>query len=185
MKRDRLLFSPWVMMAAGLLLGFFLAVALGAGLLLTMSGEPRHFDGPPTSDDYAIEAVVEEAYINRIFVDTAGGTSDLYALTAGHLDLKPGGVGEFRVRIEIGPLKPVVNGRVGFRPTQNGNSIEVVLLDVRIGRLQLVSLLPDGILKGANADIERLMVDKIGAHGLKVTGLRTDDTTLRLQFGRE
>ena len=185
MKRGSLFSSPWVMVAVGVLFGLFLGVALGAVLLLTMSGEPRAFDAPPNADDYAIEVVVEEAYINRILVDTAGGTSDFYSLTAGHLELKPGGVGDFRVRIEIGPLKPVVKGQVGFRPTQTGSSIEVVLLDLRMGRLQLVRLVPEGLLNGANADIEQLMGEKIGAHGLRVTGLRTDDATLRLQFGRE
>jgi hypothetical protein len=185
MKSRRLLLSPLVMVAAGLLLGLCLGVGLGAGLLLMVSGEPRAFDAPPVAADYAIEAVVEEAYINRIMVDSASGMSDVYALTAGELDLRPGGVGDFRVRIEIGPLRPVVLGRVGFRPSANGNSIEVVLLDVRVGQLQLVRLLPEGILKGANADIERLLMDRIGAHGLKVIGLHTDEATLRLQFGRE
>jgi hypothetical protein len=185
MKRDSLFFNPWVMIAAGLCFGLFFGVALGAGFLLMVSGEPKAFDAPPTAADYDIEAVVEEAYINRILVDSAGGMSDLYSITAGRLDLRPGGVGDFRVRIEIGPLRPIVRGRVGFRPTSRGNSIEVVLLDVQVGRLHLASLLPQSLLNGANADIERLLVDRIGAHGLKIIGLRTDEATLRLQFGRE
>ena len=158
MKLRGILCNPLVMMIAGLVFGCFLGLALGAGGLLIVSGETRAFEAPPIAADYAIEAIVEEVYINRIMVDSANDMSGLVSLAAGRLDLKPGSTGDFRVQLEIGPLRPVVLGRVGLRPTANGNSIEDVLLDVQLCRLQVASALPRGNLDGTNAEIERLVV---------------------------
>jgi hypothetical protein len=185
MKRRSLLHNPLVMIVIGTLLGLFLGIGWGAGLLLVVSGEPKPFDSPQGAAEFDIEAVVEETYINRIMIDSANDMGGPYSLEAGQLDLKAGGIGDFTVKVKIGPLSPVVRGRVGFQPNESGSSIEVVLLDVQVGELQLASVLPNGLMDGANRDIERLMVDKIGAHGLKVIGLQTDENQLRLQFGRE
>jgi hypothetical protein len=184
MKRG-MMFSPLVIALAGLLFGCVLGAGLAAGLLLIVSGEPRAFTPPPVVTEYAIEAAVEEAYINRILVESANDMSSYVSLAAGRIDLKPGSIGDFRVQLEAGPLRPVVEGRVGFQPTRNGSSIEVVLLDVRIGRLQLASVLPSGLLDATNRDIERLIVGRIGAHGLKIMSVGSDEDTLRLQFGPE
>lgn len=185
MKGRGLLSNPLVMAVIGLGVGAFLGLGLGAGLLLAVSGEAKSFETPPVAERYDIQAVVEETYINRILVENASGMTGGFTITAGELDLKPGGVGDFKVQVEVGPMSPVVQGRVGFRPNDDGSSLEVVLLSVEFGELQLASLLPGSLLDGANVDIQRLIVDKIGAYGLKVIGLESDETTLKLQFGRE
>lgn len=185
MKRNGGHVSTLATVLLGLVFGLVLGAGLGAGLLRMISGEPRAFETPPVATEYAIEAVVEEAYINRILVDSANSMSGYALLANGHIDLVADGIGNYRVELQLGPLRPVVEGRVGFRPTHDGDSIELVLLDARMGRLQLVSVLPSAILDRANASIDQLIVDRLGAHGLKVIGLQSGEDTLRLQFGRQ
>lgn len=183
----RIVRNPLVMAVLGLLVGFFGGLAIGAALLLLLDAGPAEMPASaagtaPTAD---IEAVVDEAYINRIMVESANDMSGPVSLAAGRMDLRAGGVADFAVALEIGPLSPVFEGVVGFRATDDGSSIEVLLLDVQFGRLRLNRLVPKGVLNDINADIKRMLVDKIGSQGLSVLEVRTDDDTLRLYLGRE
>ncbi|MGC9347864.1 MAG: hypothetical protein ACP5JG_06985 [Anaerolineae bacterium] len=175
--------NPLVMVAAGVLMGLCLGLILGTGVLLILDADPDRL-APPSISDYDIQAIVEEDYINRIMVESANEMSGPVSLTAGEMDIKPGAVADFDVELEIGPLHPVFEGTVGFRATDDGSSIEVLLLDAQVGRLRLNRLVPDGALDSINEDIKRLLVDKIGSKGLSVLYVESDDTTLRLGFGR-
>ncbi|MGC9467549.1 MAG: hypothetical protein ACP5HS_03070 [Anaerolineae bacterium] len=180
-----LLRNRWFVALVGAVLGFFVGVALAAGVLLLLHGDPESLPGTSPAAVYDIQAVVEERYINRIMVQSANEMAGPVSLSAGKMDIRPGGVADFVVRIDVGPLQPVFEGRVGFRATEDGSSIEVVLLDARFGRLQLNRLVPDGVLDDINADIKRLLVDKIGSQGLYVLDVQSDETTLILHLGRE
>ena len=180
-----LLRNPLVMALVGLLVGLFGGVAGGAGLLLLLDVAPAQLPASPTTAVYDIEAVVEETYINRVMVESANQMAGPVSFSEGHMDLRSGAQADFAVALQLGPLSPVVEGTVGFRATDDGASIEVVLLDARVGRLRLTWLVPGGVLDDVNADIKRLLVDKIGSQGLRVLEVRSDDTTLRLYLGRE
>ena len=180
-----LLRNPLVIVLAGCLLGLFCGGSAGAVMLLSLDSEPAELTPAVPSTTYDIEAVVEEDYINRIMVESANEMSGPVSLMAGHMDLRPGALADFAVKLKVGPLQPVFEGTVGFRATDDGSSIEVLLLDVQMGRLRLNKLVPKGALDSINADIKRLLVDKIGSQGLQVLDVQTDDQTLRLHFARD
>jgi hypothetical protein len=175
--------NPGVMVVIGIVGGLFAGLLLGTGLLMILDSEPDSFSQSPGSE-YDILAIVEEDYINRIMVESANEMSGPVSLTAGHMDIKPGAVADFAAELEVGPLHPVFEGRVGFRATDDGSSIEVLILDAQLGRLSLNRLIPAGALDSINEDIKRLLVDKIGSQGLSVLYVESDETTLRLGFGR-
>jgi len=177
--------NPWLMALVGILVGVFGGVAVGAGLLLLLDVTPSSLPSSPAAAAYDIEAVVEEDYINRVMVESANEMAGPVSFTEGEMDLRAGAMADFAVALQLGPLSPVVEGSVGFRATDDGSSVEVVLLDAGIGRLRLTRLIPSGALDDVNADIKRLLVDKIGSQGLRVLDVRSDDTTLRLYLGRE
>jgi hypothetical protein len=180
-----LLRNPLVIVLAGCFLGLICGVSVGAGVLLSLDSDPAQLApvSPPATFD--IEAVVEEDYINRIMVESANEMTGPVSLASGHMDLRPGAVADFAVKLKVGPLEPVVEGTVGFRATDDGSSIEVLLLDASMGRLRLNKLVPKGALDDVNADIKRLLVDKIGSQGLLVLDVQSDDETLRLHLGRD
>jgi hypothetical protein len=179
------------MAVLGVLVGFFGGLSIGAALLLLLGAGSAPATTVPTASAVGtaatadIEAVVDEVYINRIMVESANDMSGPVSLAAGKMDLRDGGVADFAVALKVGPLNPVFEGVVGFRATDDGSSIEVLLLDVQLGRLRLKRLVPKGVLADINADIKRMLVDKIGSQGLSVLEVRTDDSTLRLFLGRE
>jgi hypothetical protein len=177
--------NPLVMALVGLLVGLFGGVAIGAGLLLLLDVAPARAPSTPATIPYDIEAIVEEDYINRIMVEAANEMAGPVSFTEGHLDLRPGAVADFAVALELGPLAPVVEGTVGFRATDDGTSLQVLLLDAKMGYLRLTRLIPGGALDDVNADIKRLLIDKLGSQGLRVLDARSDDTTLRIFLGRE
>ncbi len=180
----KLVRNPLAMVLVGAALGILGGVVLGGVLLLLLNVGPTELAAAPVATSYDIEAVVEEDYINRIMVENANSMTGPVTLVAGHLDLRPGAVADFVVQIKLGPLQPVVDGTVGFVATDDGSSIEVQLLDVKMGRLRLNRLVPSGALDDVNADIKRLLIDRIGSQGLIVLDVQSDDTSLRLHFGR-
>jgi hypothetical protein len=177
--------NPLAMILVGLLVGLFGGVAVGAGLLLLLDVAPARLPASPAATGYDIEAVVEEDYINRIMVSSANEMGGPVAFAAGHMDLRPGSIADFAVELAIGPLAPVVEGTVGFRATDDGAGIEVLLLDAKMGYLRLTRLVPARVLDDVNADLKRLLVDKLGSQGLRVLEVQSDDTSLRLLLGRE
>ncbi len=173
-----------VLTAVGALVGFLLGLVVSIALLLVFRGGALELAEASQPAVYDIEAVVEEDYINRIMVTSANEMSGPVSLTAGRMDLRPGGVADFIAKLKLGPLQPAVEGQVGFRATEDHSSIEVLLLDARLGRLQLNKLVPDTALDPINADIKRLLIDKVGSQGLFVLHVGSDETTLRLYLGR-
>jgi hypothetical protein len=176
--------NPLVMAFLGLLFGLFGGVAAGAGLLLLLDVAPARPPASPAAAGYDIAAIVEEDYINRVMVESANEIVGPISFAGGHMDLRPGALADFAVALQVGPLEPVMEGTVGFRVTDDGAGIEVVLLDAKVGRLRLTRLIPAGVLDDVNANIKRLIIDKVGSQGLRVVGVSSDDTTLRLLMGR-
>ena len=176
---------PWLMALFGLVVGGFSGAAAGAFALLLLDAAPAQLPATRPAEVYDIEVVVEEAYIRRVMVQTADEMVGAISLAGGTIDLRAGGVADFAVEIRVGPLTPVIEGSVGFRATDDGTSVEVLLLDAVMGHLRLTGLIPGSVLDGVNADIRQLLADRFGAQGLRVLEVRSDDTTLRLYLGRE
>jgi len=181
----RIIRNPFAMALVGILLGLLGGVVLGALVLLLLNSKPAELRPAPSPPTFDVEAVAEEDYINWIMVKSANDMGGPVSLAAGKMDLRPGAVADFAVVPEFGPLKPVVEGTVCFVPSEDGSSIEVRLLDVNLGRLHLNRLVPRGALDGINADIKRLIVDKVGSQGLSVLAVGSDDNTLWIRLGRK
>ncbi|MGC9520280.1 MAG: hypothetical protein ACP5HG_00175 [Anaerolineae bacterium] len=180
------LLHKWFILASvGALLGLLAGLVVGIGLLFVFGGGASELAVASQPAAYDIEAVVEEDYVNRIMVVSANEMTGSVSLMAGRMDLRPGGVADFIVKVRLGPLRPTLEGRVGFRATEDHTSIEVLLLDARLGRLQLNKFVPESALDPINADIKRLLVDKVGSQGLLVLHVESDETTLRLYLGRD
>jgi len=174
----RLLWLWWVC-------SWFWMPALGVLVLLLLNSKPAEMRPASSLSTFDVEAVVEEDYINWIMVKSANEMGGPVSLAAGNMDLRPGAVADFAVVPELGSIKLVVEGAVGFVPNDDGSSIEVVLLDVNLGRLNLSRLVPREALDGINADIKRLIVDKVGAQGLSVLAVGSDDNALWIHLGRK
>ncbi len=173
-----------LVLAVGALAGLFVGGGMGAAVWLLLTGEPEPMGEVQASPGFDIEATITENYINRIMVASANEMAGPVSLIEGHMDLHPGSRADFMVRLQAGPLEPIVEGTVGFRVTADRASIEVVLLDAWLGRLRLNRVVPAGALDGINADIKQLLVDKVGSQGLGVLGVVSDEDTLRVHLGR-
>jgi len=181
----RIIRNPFAMALVGILLGLFGGVVLGVLVLLLLNSKPAEMRPASSLSTFDVEAVVEEDYINWIMVKSANEMGGPVSLAAGNMDLRPGAVADFAVVPELGSIKLVVEGAVGFVPNDDGSIIEVVLLDVNLGRLNLIRLVPREALDGINADIKRLIVDKVGAQGLSVLAVGSDDNALWIHLGRK
>ncbi|MFP4344551.1 MAG: hypothetical protein ACLFU8_07655 [Anaerolineales bacterium] len=175
----RFLTHPLFFALAGGLAGILAGLLLGILGLTLLDTEAKTMESTTLPTTYDIEVVVEEDYINRIMVESAGEIAGGVQLVAGHLDLLPGGTADFQARLRRGPFEPVVEGTLGFRASSTG-SIEVVLLEAQMGRLPLTGLVPKGALDNVNADIEGQIVERVRSADMDLVGVSTDETSLRL-----
>lgn len=156
-----------------------LTLCLAIGVLLFLpedeSATSGAGSGPPAT--YDVEAVIEEDYVNRTFLESTASLPQPVPLRAGHLDIRPGALADFAVQAEIGPLRPVFQGTVRFRATDAGE-LRVTLEEVRVGSLPVTSFVPDHVLDDVNEDVNRQLRERAGAAEMQLTGVTSDDTTL-------
>ncbi len=178
MKR-KVLRSPLWFALAGSLAGLFAGLTLGV-LLLALLDAPAITMAPSQPPErYDVHVSVEEHYINRIMVEGSGDVTRGVRLVAGHLDLRTGELVDFQTQIKLGPLEPVVVGTLGFRVSAS-HSLEIVLLEAKMGRLNLTRLVPQQALEGVNRDIERQILDRVGSTGMQLFHVSTEDDALHL-----
>lgn len=163
----------------GGIVGMLLTLCVGIAMVALSPAQDAPPEGPPAPASYDVEAVIEEDYINRTFLEAAATMPQPVPLTEGNLDLRPGGRGDFAVRAEVGPLRPVIRGTVLFRATADGD-LQVILHAVRVGRLPVTGLVPEGVLEDVNEDVNRQLEERAGGAGLRLVGVTSDDTTLRI-----
>jgi hypothetical protein len=161
----------------GALLGMLFACLLSAAALALLGG-PRRIAPSAPPPDYAIEAVVEEDYVNRTMLDSASWLPLPFPLMAGHLDIHTGAVGDFAVKMQIGPMQPVFRGSTALRVTDAGR-LEAVLVQAKAGLLPVTGFVPAGLLDDINAAINEQLKERIGDTGVKLVGVTSDETTLR------
>lgn len=173
--------NDWLLgLLIGALAGLLFGCCLGGGML-ALSGSSKARTAAPAEPpaSYDIEVVVEEDYINRIMVTSGSGTASPVPLTAGHLDLRPGGQADFQVQIEVGPLRPVFDGTVEFVVSDAGQ-LEVKLSSVRAGYLPVTAFVPASQTRAINQSIGQMLAERAGPFGLRFAGVTSDETTLRL-----
>jgi len=156
-----------------------LTLCLTIGVLLFLPDDESTTGGgaesPPAT--YDVEAIIEEDYVNRTFLESTAGLPQPVPLRAGHLDIRPGALADFAVQAEIGPLRPVFQGTVRFRATEAGE-LRVTLEAVRVGSLPVTSFVPAHMLDDVNEDVNRQLRERAGAAEMQLTGVTSDDTTL-------
>jgi len=157
--------------------GLLLALCLGIGLLALNQDDGAPPEAPSAPTAYDVEAVIEEDYLNRTFMESTATMPQPVPLTAGHLDIRPGGLADFGVQAEVGPLKPVFRGTVSFRATEEGE-LRITLDRVAVGRLPVTGFVPAGTLDDVNEDANRQLEERAGSTGLRLVGVTSDDTTL-------
>jgi hypothetical protein len=163
----------------GGILGLLLTVCLGiGGLLLLEDGGTATVPPAAPPPTYDIEAVIEEDYVNRTMLETTGDIPTPFPVLAGHMDVQPGGFGDFVVQVQIGPLRPIVRGTVALRATEAGQ-LQVTLTQVQMGALPVTSLVPAGTLDPVNESINRQLTERTGAADVRLIGVASDETTLR------
>ncbi len=175
----RLFTHPLFFALAGGLAGILTGLLLGTLALTLFDDEANSMEADALPTMHDVEVVVEEAYINRIMVESAGEMGGGVPLVAGHLDLLPGGRANFEAQLRWGPFEPVVEGTLGFR-TSSAGSIEVVLLAAQLGRLPLTGLVPKGALDDVNADIEGQIVERVRSADMELVAVNTGETSLHL-----
>lgn len=183
---DRLLHTGWAIALLGLGLGVTCAISTVIVTYLVLDTAPDPMPIPAQDGDQAwdLMVIIEESYLNRQLVEGAQNAPGALTIQDGRLDLRPGSMADAQIELQVGPLTPLVTGTVGFQVNEAGNSIELLLLDARLGYLCLNRIIPDHALDPVNKEIAELVANELGAHRLRVHHVDTDATTLRLYFGR-
>ena len=163
--------------------GMLFSCCLGVAVLALLGGSPEvAMVQPPT--EYDIEAIVEEDYINRTMLDNADSIPMPLSMVAGHLDIHPGGLGDFTVQMELGPLRPVFEGTVTLRATEEG-WLEVEVVEVRAGYLTVTPFVPSGLTAEVNQAVNQMFAKRTAGTGVRLVGIASDDTTLRFYLVSE
>ena len=158
-------------------LGLLLTLCLGIGLLAVSPGAGGPPEAPTAPAAYDVEAVIEEAYMNRTFIESSATMPQPVPLIAGNLDVRPGGLADFAVQAEVGPLRPIFRGTVSFRATEAGD-LRIELERVEVGRLPVTGFVPKDTLDDVNVDANRQLEERAGSTGLRLVGVTSDETTL-------
>lgn len=172
----------WEPVLVGLLggvLGILFSCCLGIAALSLMDTSPEVTPAPSPPVQYDIEAIVEERYINRALTEGAAGSQIPDYVATGHVNVRPDGLMDFAVKLAVGPLRPVVRGTAALRVTKGGE-LEVTLKELEVGRLSLVALVPDRLLATMNDEVNRQLVERTTDMGVRLVGIASDETTLRL-----
>lgn len=172
-KSDRVLGS-----LLGGVVGMLYSCCLGVVALAVLESPTTVTPTPPPSV-YEIEAIAEEDYINRVMLESAAEFGSPVPLVASHLDVRPGGQADVAAQIELGPLRPVFRTTIALRATAEGG-LEVVLVEARVGRLPVTALVPADLLVTMNQAVNQQLDERMGAAGLQLVGVTSDETTLHL-----
>ena len=160
--------------------GILLVCCLGVALVMSLSGSAPEA-APPTTlppTAYDIEAVIEEDYINRSMEANTSGLPSPVPVIAAHLDVRPGGRGDFVAKVKLGPFAPTIRGTAVMRSTAEGQ-LAVSLERVRLGYVPITMLIPLGPIDEMNLAINQMMAERMGAMQARVVGVGGDETTLR------
>ena len=165
-----------LLLLGGVLLGLLTGIA-GGWLLFRVLETTATVEPLPSLPDYDIEVIIEETYINRVMLESGS------ALAAGNVDVQPGGAATFAVQLAAGPFKPVVRGDVAFR-SDGAGGMAVQLLQVKMGRLSLLRLVPRSVMDSMNDLVNSELVGRVGSKGLEVVAVASDETSLRLYLAQ-
>jgi hypothetical protein len=162
----------------GALVGMFFTCCSGTAVLLLLGTTPAATPIPPPPA-YDVEAIVEEAYINRSMFDSPVQIPSPLPLVAGHVDILPGGQVHFVSQMEAGPFRPVFEGTIRLQPSAAGG-LELEFLSVRVGYLPVTPLIPPRQVTEINEAINQMLEERASAVDLQVVGVTSDETTLHI-----
>jgi hypothetical protein len=161
----------------GGIVGMLLSCCLGIGVLMLSGAPPEAATALPPPSAYDIEAIIEEDYINRTFLESAASIPQPLPLIAGHFDLHPAGRADFAVQADGGPVKPVFRGVVTLRVTESG-AIDVDLVQVRAGPIPLTMFVPSDLLDAIDQDVNRQVAERTSVADVRLVGVTSDETKL-------
>jgi len=161
----------------GGIVGVLVSFCLGISVLTLSGASPQAPAASTPPQDYDIEAIIEEDYINRTFLESAAKIPQPLPLVDGHLDVRPGGLADFGVKTDAGFVRPVFRGVIALRATETGG-LDVELLQVRAGPIPLTAFVPSDLLDAIDEDVNRQLIERTGAADVRLIGVTSDETTL-------
>jgi hypothetical protein len=161
----------------GSIVGMLFSCCAVMGLLMVSGAPPKATTAPPPPSAYDIEAIIEEDYVNRTFLESASSIPQPLPLIAGELDIHPGGQADFAVRADAGPVQPVFRGTIALRATESGG-LDVALVQVRAGHIPLTVFVPGDLLDAIDQDVNRQLEERTGATDVQLIGVTSDETSL-------
>jgi hypothetical protein len=170
--------DQWLGCLIGGAAGILLVCSLGIGSL-TVLRRPAAVTAPAIPSGYDIEVIVEEYYINRSMEESTSDLPSPVPILAAHLDVRPGGQGEFAAKVRIGSFEPTIRGTAVLRATEDGR-LKVTLSNVRLGYLPVTAFIPAGALNEMNVAINQMMAERMGAMPVSVAGVGGDETSLHI-----
>jgi hypothetical protein len=153
-----------------------LSCCLGISVLM-LPGAPLEVATAPPPSAYDVEAIIEEDYVNRTFLESAASIPQPLPLVAGHLDIHPGGQADFAVQADAGPVQPVFRGIIALRATETGG-LDVTLVQVRVGQIPVTMFVPENLLDAVDQDVNRQLAERTGATDVRLIGVTSDETSL-------
>ncbi|MGC9335535.1 MAG: hypothetical protein ACP5JJ_15400 [Anaerolineae bacterium] len=166
----------------GGILGMLLSCCLGIGVLMLSGAPPEASTAPPPPSAYDVEAIIEEDYINRTFLNSVPALPQPVRLIDGYLDIHPGGVADFAARVDLGLVQPVFRGTIALEPTETGG-LDVTLVHVSMGHIPVTMFVPRNLLEDVDQDVNRQLMERTGAADVQLIGLTSDETTLHFYLG--
>ena len=169
--------EQWLGCLVGGGVGILVVCCLGIAAVMSVQS-PAMATVPPAPEEYDIEAVIEEDYINRSMKTNTSGLPSPVPVIAAHLDVRPGGRGDFVAKVRLGAFEPTIRGTAILQSTSEGQ-LEVELADVRLGYLPITAFIPSGPIDEMNVAINQMMAERMGPMQARVVGVGGDETTLR------
>lgn len=176
-RRNNQGLDQWLGCLVGGGVGILIVCCLGIAAVVSFQ-RPVTVSAPPAPVDYDIEAVIEEDYINRSMEANTTGLPSPVPVIAAHLDVRPGGQGDFVAKVKLGSFEPTIRGTAVLRSTADGQ-LEVELHDVWLGYVPITMFIPSGPIDEMNLAINQMMAERMGPMQARVVGVGGDETTLR------
>ncbi len=164
----------------GLIAGMLICCCSG-GVLMAASSSSSAANVTPFTGSATIEADVNEQYLNRTFMQNVAGFSSPMPLQGGQLDITPGNRMRFVVQVQSPLGEMTVNGLVTLA-VQDGQLV-IHIADVRLGQLPVTALMQmfaPGLEVQINEQANKQLQDRTALANVKLVGVSTDDTQLRV-----
>ncbi len=169
----------------GLLSGMFLCCA-GTAIALALGGGLGGSSSPAAPSDATLQVDVDNAYLNRTFVQNAQGFPSPWPIVAGLMQLRPGNQATFDTRVDSPLGRIAVSGRLTF--AVDGGRLLIHVAEIKLGAVPitpLVGLFVTDLDDQINSKVDEQLLARTGAAHIKLVGIVTDERAMHLYFAAQ